>query len=61
MEFSELMEKLFSILAIVGLLGAFFFLQKLGITSGGCVRPDRFQARDACPLPKKKEDKNSKK
>jgi hypothetical protein len=35
MEFSELMEKLFSILAIVGLLGAFFFLQKLGITSGG--------------------------
>ena len=35
MEFSELMEKLFSILAIDSLLGAFFFLQKLGITSGG--------------------------
>ena len=29
------MEKLFSIIAIVGLLGVFFFLQKLGITSGG--------------------------
>ena len=29
MEFSELMEKLFSIIAIVGLLGAFFFLQKI--------------------------------
>ena len=35
MEFSELMEKLLSIIAIVGLLGVFFFLQKLGITSGG--------------------------
>ena len=35
MEFSELMEKLFSIVAIVGLLGVFFFLQKLVITSGG--------------------------
>ena len=35
MEFSELMEKLFSIIAIIGLLGVFFFLQKLGITSGG--------------------------
>ena len=35
MEFSVILEKVFSILAIVGILGAFFFLQKLGITSGG--------------------------
>ena len=35
MEFTEIMEKLFSIVAIVGLLGAYFLLQKAGITSGG--------------------------
>ncbi len=35
MEFTEILEKVFSILAIVGLLGAFFLLQKAGITSGG--------------------------
>jgi hypothetical protein len=35
MEFSVILEKVFSILAIVGILGAFFFLQKMGITSGG--------------------------
>ncbi len=31
----EIVEKLFTILAIVGVLGAYFFLQKAGITSGG--------------------------
>ena len=35
MEFSVLLEKAFTILAIVAVLGAFFFLQKMGITSGG--------------------------
>ena len=35
MEFTEILEKVFSILAIVGLLGAFFLLQTAGITSGG--------------------------
>ena len=35
MEFTEIMEKIFSILAIVGVLGAYFLLQKAGITSGG--------------------------
>ena len=35
MEFSVILEKAFSILAIVAVLGAFFFLQKIGITSGG--------------------------
>lgn len=35
MEFTEIMEKIFSILAIVGLLGVYFLLQKAGITSGG--------------------------
>ena len=35
MEYSEVFEKLFSIVAIVGLLGIFFFLQKAGIVSGG--------------------------
>ena len=35
MEFTEILEKVFSILAIVGLLGAFFLLQKAGIISGG--------------------------
>ena len=34
-ESMEIVEKLFTILAIVGVLGAFFFLQKAGITSGG--------------------------
>ena len=31
----EIVEKLFTILTIVGVLGAYFFLQKAGITSGG--------------------------
>lgn len=31
----EIVEKLFTILAIVGVLGAYFILQKAGITSGG--------------------------
>lgn len=31
----EIVEKLFTILAIVGVLGAYFLLQKAGITSGG--------------------------
>ena len=35
MEFSVLLEKAFTILAIVAVLGVFFFLQKMGITSGG--------------------------
>ncbi len=35
MEFSEIFEKILTILAIVGLLGAWFLLQKAGITSGG--------------------------
>ena len=34
-EFSEVLEKIFSIVAIVGLLGVWFLLQKAGITSGG--------------------------
>lgn len=35
MDFAAIFEKIFSLLAIVGLLGAFFLLQKAGITSGG--------------------------
>ena len=35
MEFSEILEKFFFILGIIAVLGAFFFLQKAGITSGG--------------------------
>ena len=35
MEFSLILEKAFTILAIVAVLGAFFLLQKMGITSGG--------------------------
>ena len=31
----EIVEKLLSILAIVGVLGAYFFLQRAGITCGG--------------------------